>query len=168
MHAHPPLRPSWKPIDSAAVGIIYGAIMVLSILMALEETPKTPFRPAVVLFGSIFAVTLAKAFSELLAHAIHTGERILTGKALMDAWQRSHPTLTVANLPALLVLIAGLGYLDFDHAVLSAQAYCIAILIILGARVGWVINHNSWLWLGGAVFVGGIGSALALLKYAIH
>jgi hypothetical protein len=165
---HPNLHPGWKPIDQAALGLIYGAILVLSMLMALQETHTRPHRPAIVLFGSVLAMTLAKAFSEVLAHSVQTHEKVLTRRSWAAAWQHSHPTLTVANLPTLLIPTAGLGWMDFAHAVALSQIFCVAILVVLGARVGWAINPNSWLPVGGAAFVGGIGSALAALKYALH
>ncbi len=168
MHMHLSLHPDWKPIDEAALGLIYGAILVLSLLMALEETADAPFRPAIILFGSVLAVTLAKAFSELLAHALQTCERILTPKAWAAAWAGSRATLAVANLPTLVILVAGVGLIDLSSAVAVSQLYCVAILVVLGARVGWAINPKSWLPVGGAAFAGGTGSALAALKYAIH
>lgn len=168
MHMHLTLHPDWKPIDEAALGLIYGAILVLSLLMALEATADAPFRPAIVLFGSVLAITLAKAFAELLAHALQTRERILTRKAWAAAWGRSSATLTVANLPTLVILVAGLGWIDFSSAVVVSQGFCVAILVVLGARVGWAINPRSWLPVGGAAFAGGTGSALAALKYIIH
>lgn len=166
MHSH--LRTAWKPLDSAAAGVAYGAILVLSMLMALEETRAAPFRPAIILFGSVLAVSLAKAFSELLGHSIHTHERILTRRALGAAWQSSRPTLAMANLPTAVVLAAGLGWMDFALAVAVAQAFCIIVLAVLGARMGWSIRPRSCLPLAGAVSAGGIGSALAVLKYAVH
>lgn len=159
----------WQPVEKAAFGLIYGAIIVLSILMALsDDTPASPFEPALVLFGSVLAVTLAKAFSELLSHAIETGERILTRKAFATAWQHSHPTLLVANVPTALFVTAGLGWLSPETATTASQVFCVIILVVLGARVGWVIRHSWWLPVGGALFAGAIGFALALLKYAIH
>jgi hypothetical protein len=164
----PTMHPDWTPMDLAAPGLIYGAILVLSMLMALEETQGTPYRPAIVLFGSVLAVTLAKAFSELLAHGIHTHERILTRKAWRSAWERSHLPLTVAYLPTLLVLTAGIGWMRFAVAMAVSQVLCVVILAVLGARMGWSIKPRSWLPLGGAAFAGGIGSGLAALNYAIH
>jgi len=168
MHTPDGIHFRWQPLERAAFGLIYGAIMVLSLLMALGEAPEAPFEPALVLFGSVLAVTLAKAFSELLSHGIETGERILTAKAFGTAWSHSHPTLTVANVPTVLFVAAGLGWLSMETATSLSQGFCIAILVALGARVGWVIGHNGWLSLSGAVFAGGVGSALALLKHAIH
>ena len=158
----------WQPLEKAAFGLIYGAIMVLSLLMALGETSEAPFEPALVLFGSILAMTLAKAFSELLSHAIETGERLLTAKAFQAAWAHSHPTLMVANVPTVSFVAAGLGWLTMDAATALSQAFCVGILIVLGARVGWVINHSWWLPIGGVVFAGGLGSALAFMKYVVH
>lgn len=168
MHLQLTLHPDWKPIDEAAVGLMYGAILVLSLLMALEESSETPFRPAIVLFGSMLAVTFARAFSELVAHGIHTRERILRLRSWSVTWRRCRPVLSVAYLPMPLILAAGLGWIDFAVAVAVSQAFCVGILAVLGARVGWAINPGSWLPLGGAAFVGGIGSGLAALKYAVH
>jgi hypothetical protein len=145
-----------------------GAIMVLSLPLALGEAPEAPFEPALVLFGSVLAVTLAKAFSELLSHAMETGERTLTRKAFHTAWQHSHPTLSVANVPTAFFIAAGLGWLSMDAAMTLSQGFCVMVLIVLGARVGWVINHSWWLPIGGALFAGSVGCALAVLKYAIH
>ncbi|MDX2093068.1 MAG: hypothetical protein SFX73_34820 [Kofleriaceae bacterium] len=158
----------WNPGEQMAFGLIYGAILVLSILMALAEAPETPYRPATVLFSSVLAVTLAKAFSELLAHAIQSRERLLTRTALTAAWRHARPTLAVANVPSLVLLVAGDGLMDFQVAVAASQLFCVTILAILGARVGWAISPKSWLPVVGATLAGGIGSALAALKYAIH
>jgi hypothetical protein len=168
MKLHSVLKGNWNALDEAALGVIYGSILVLSILMALEEVPVAPFRPALVLFGSILAVTLAKAFSELLAHAVQTHEKILTQASWVAAWRQSRATLAVVNLPTLAILAAGLGWIDFHSAVSVSQAFCVTMLAILGARVGWSIHPNSWLPIAGAFFVGGIGTGLAVLKYVIH
>jgi len=168
MHTIHAPRLGWQPVEKAAFGLIYGAIMVLSILMALGNPPEYPFEPAIVLFGSVLAVVLAKAFSELLSHAMETGEQILTRKAFATAWQHSHPTLLVANVPTGLFFAAGLGWLGLETATAASQIFCVIILVVLGARVGWVIRHSWWLPVGGALFAGAIGFALALLKYAIH
>ena len=71
-------------------------------------------------------------------------------------------------MPTALFIAAGMGWLAMETATTLSQAFCIAILVVLGARVGWVIGHTWWLPIGGAVFAGGIGIALAFLKHAIH
>lgn len=163
---HPHL--AWGPVHRASFGLIYGSILVLSLLMAMDEVRDGPFEAALVLFGSVLAVTLAKIFAEVLSHSMETGERILTAKAFGTAWQHSHSTLLVANVPTAIFVVAGLGWLSVETATGLAQLFCIFVLVALGARVGWVINHSWWLPIGGALFTGSVGFALALLKYAIH
>jgi hypothetical protein len=89
-------------------------------------------------------------------------------QGFQTAWQHSHPTLLVANVPTALFVAAGLGWLTMGAATTLSQVFCVVILVVLGARVGWVIGHSWWLPIGGALFAGSVGCALAVLKYAIH
>lgn len=167
IHAHIP-RLRWASLEREAFGLIYGAIIVLSLLMALSPQPAAPFKPAIVLFGSVLSMALARALAALIAHSIETGERMLRFSAMRAAWRGSHPILFVAHLPTALFIASGLGWLSLEAAIVVSQLFCILILVIFGARVGWVISHGRLLPLLGALFAGGLGSALALLQYAIH
>jgi len=159
---------AWGPVHRASFGLIYGSILVLSLLMAMDEVRDGAFEAALVLFGSVLAVTLAKIFAELLSHAMETGERLLTRKAFQTAWAHSHSTLLVANVPTAIFIAAGFGWLDVATATALAQLFCVFVLVVLGARVGWVIKHSWWLPIGGALFAGSVGFGLAAMKYAIH
>ena len=159
---------AWGPVHRASFGLIYGSILVLSLLMAMDEVQDGLFEAALVLFGSVLAVTLAKIFAEILSHGMETGERILTPKAFGAAWSHSHSTLLVANVPTAIFVLAGLGLFSGGTATTAAQAFCVFVLVVLGARVGWVINHSWWLPVGGALFAGSVGVGLAAMKYAIH
>ncbi|WP_400088335.1 hypothetical protein [Yoonia sp. R78084] len=154
-------------LDKAAFGLIYGAIMVLSILLAAGDHPDTPIKTAVVLFGSVLAITLAKAFAELMANALQTKERV-TRIAWHAAWHHSSPTLAVANVPTLFFLAASVGWLSAQTAVFLSQGLCVALLMILGLRVGWVIDGRVMPAVLGGVFAGSAGLALAVLKLVIH
>jgi len=157
----------WQRLDRAAFGIIYGAIMVLSILIAAGHHPQPPFETAAVLFGSVFAITLAKAFAELMAHALDTGERMTRG-AWRKAWRHSAPTLAVANLPTLFFILAGFGWISAELASMLSQVVAILLLAILGVRVGWVIDGKLLPAILGGLFSGSVGLGLAVLKHLIH
>ena len=157
----------WQRLDNAAFGTIYGAIMVLSILMAHAGHPAPPLETAVVLFGSVLAITLAKAFAELLSNALEKRERMTRG-SWRAAWQHSAPTLVVANVPTALFLAAWQGWLDAETVLMLSQVMSVTLLAVLGARVGWVLDRRVIPALLGAVFAGGIGLLLATLKYVIH
>ena len=157
----------WQRLDHAAFGIIYGTIMVLSILLAQGSHPAPPLETAVVLFGSVLAITLAKTFAEFLGHALEAKER-MTRDSWRAAWRHSTPTLSVANLPTALFLAAWLGWIEPDTALLASQVLCVTLLAMLGARAGWILDQRvipAILW---ALFVGGIGAILSVFKYVIH
>lgn len=157
----------WQRVDSAAFGIIYGSITVLSILMAAGSHPEAPLKTAAILFGSVLAITLAKAFAELMAHAIETGERI-TRHVWRAAWHHSSATLAVANVPTLCFIAAAFGWLSSELAVLLSHLVCISLLLVLGARAGWVIDGRIGPAILGGFFAGGIGAALSLMKLLTH
>lgn len=157
----------WQRFDKAAFGIIYGAIMVLSILLAQGSHPAPPLETAVVIFGSVLAITLAKAFAELLSHALETRKRVTRG-SWRTAWHHSAPTLAVANVPTLLFLAAWQTWIAPDTALFMSQVLCVTLLAVLGARVGWVLDRRLVPALLGAVFAGGIGLLLSLIKHVIH
>lgn len=158
---------AWGRLDKAAFGIIYGAIMVLAILMAQGSHPTPPLETAVVLFGSVLAITLAKAFAEFLGHALDARER-MTRHSWRAAWTHSTPTLAVANVPTTLFLAAWLGWIGPQTALVVSQLLCVALLIVLGGRAGWVLDHRLVPTILGALFVGGIGVLLSVVKYVIH
>ncbi len=162
-----PRETGWRRLDGAAFGIVYGAVMVLSILMAAGAHPDAPFETAAVLFGSVLAITLAKTFAEFLAHALEKGER-LTRSGWRAAWRHSYATLAVANLPTLLFVAGGFGWIAPEAALLASQALCVALLGSVGARIGWVIDRRATAAALGALFSGGIGFALAVMKHVIH
>ena len=157
----------WQRLDKAAFGIIYGAIMVLSILLAQGSHPAPPLETAFVLFGSVLAITLAKAFAEFLSHTLETKQR-MTRHSWRAAWLHSIPTLAVANFPTALFFAAWLGLIEAEAALLLSQVLCVMLLVVLGARAGWVLDHRVYPTILGALFVGGIGILLSVLKYFIH
>ena len=59
-----------KAMDEASFGIIYGAVTVLSLLMSFEDHPSSPVRAAVILFGSVAAILMSKAFAAALAQRV--------------------------------------------------------------------------------------------------
>jgi hypothetical protein len=161
------MRSGWQALDKASFGLIYGAIMVLSILMALDHQPSAPYRPAIILFGSMLAMTLARALAALLSHGLETGEKIMNVAAFRAAWSGSHPILTVAIVPTAFCIVAGLGWVNVVMAFFLSQFYCVVLLAIMGARTGWIISGGIWHPFMGALSAGGFGSSLAAMRYAL-
>ena len=59
-----PMTTQAQRIDEAAFGVVYGSITVMALLMAMTPPLEEPGRKALILFGSVFAVALAKAYAE--------------------------------------------------------------------------------------------------------
>lgn len=154
-------------LDRSALGIIYGSITVLSVLMAVRDHSEQPFETAAVLFGSTLAVAMAKAFSELLSRALDSGEKI-TRKSLHDAWVHSRPVLVTANISTAVFIAASFDLITTEMALFLSQGSCVVFLLALGARVGWVIDRALLSTVLGAAFAGGVGLALAIMKFVIH
>jgi divalent metal cation (Fe/Co/Zn/Cd) transporter len=140
---------------------------VLSILLAQGSHPTAPLDTAIVLFGSVLAITLAKAFAELLSHALENRKRISRG-SWRAAWHHSSPTLAVANIPTALFLAAWQGWIDAVTVLVLSQVLCVMLLAVLGARAGWVLDRRVVPAMLGAVFAGAVGTLLSLVKYVIH
>jgi hypothetical protein len=155
----------WARLDRATFGLIYGAITVLSLLMAMGPTDHSPLMMAGVLFGSVLAITLANAFALVMEETV-TGAPAIR-PTFSDAWRHSRPTLVAANVPTLLIAGAGLGLLSVEEALLLGEVFTISLLGVLGGRVGWVVGQRSRAALLGALFTGGIGVALAGTKHIL-
>lgn len=169
MTENPRGRPErWiERIEHNAFGVIYGAITVLALLMAMGHSATDPVRTAVILFGSILAITLAKAFAQISADAAH--HRAAFGWTEVRAgWQHSRPTLIAANIPTLLIALAATGAYPIATAVDFSQLYAVLLLTVYGFSIGWAIYHRVLPGLLHGAFTGAIGLALALLKFVLH
>ena len=101
-------------------------------------------------------------------HPIGAGNQRMERVAWRSAWKHSYPTLAVANLPTLLFCAVGLGWIDVELALGAAQIFAVALLALIGARAGWVLDRSVLSAVLGAAFAGGAGLALAVLKFVIH
>ncbi|MCU0907489.1 MAG: hypothetical protein MUF73_08590 [Rhodobacteraceae bacterium] len=157
----------WARVDAAAFGMIYGSVTVLGLLMAMEAHPESPLRAAAVLFGTVLAISMAKAFADVMSTAIDSGQRI-TRQAVALAWHHARDTLVAANLPTVFFLVAAGGLWPVGTAVSLSQVYCTVLLMLVGARVGWRVDVRVLSAVLGAVLAGIVGATLALLKFVIH
>lgn len=157
----------WQRVDMASFGMIYGSVTVLGILMAMGAHPDAPLPSAAILFGSVLAISLAKAFAEVMTNAIDKGERI-TRQSFSHSWDHARTTLVAANLPTLFFVAAEFELWTVHTAVMLSQFYCVLLLMLVGARVGWRLDNAYLSAALGALFAGGVGLALALMKFVIH
>ncbi|MEJ6404061.1 hypothetical protein [Yoonia sp. 2307UL14-13] len=156
-----------EQIEHNAFGAIYGAITVLALLMAMGHSATDPITTAAILFGSVLAITRAKAFAQISADAAH--HRAAFGWAEVRAgWRHAQPTLIAANIPTLLIALAATGAYSAETAIDLSQVFAILLLAVYGFSIGWVIYRRVLPGLLHGAFTGAIGLALALLKFVLH
>lgn len=154
-------------IERNAFGVIYGSITVLALLMSMSHAGEEPIKTALMLFGSVLAVTLAKAFAQVSSDAVNKRQR-LSRAEIHHAWSHSAPTLVAANIPTLLIAGSASGIYTFATSVWLAEITAIGLLAVYGYSIGWVIYGRRIPGLLHAAFTSSIGLALALLKFVIH
>lgn len=153
--------------DEAAFGIVYGSISVLAVLVLVHPPIEDPARQALILFGSVLAMALAKAYAELCQRMVQSGEKARWAD-IKAVWSHSQTVLLAANGPTLAFLLAAAGLYDPDLALPIAQILAIGLLAGFGARIGWRIGKSRLSSAVGAGITGGLGLALSLLKALAH
>lgn len=154
-------------IERNAFGVIYGSITVLALLMSVPHTAEEPIKTAFILFGSVLAITMAKAFAQVSSDSVNKRQQ-LSMHEVRHAWSHSAPTLLAANIPTLLITGSASGFYTFATSIWLAQIAAIGLLAIYGYSIGWVIYGRRIPGLLHAAFTSGIGIALALMKFIIH
>jgi hypothetical protein len=156
-----------RQIDEAAFGVVYGSITVMALLMAMHAPVEDPGQKALLLFGSVFAVAIAKAYAELCERMLQTG-RAATWVDARAVWQHSRTVLLAANGPALAFALAALGVFSADTALVAAQIVAVGLLGYFGGRIGWRVRGTIFGMTVGAALTGGLGLLITLLKFVLH
>lgn len=154
-------------IDEAAFGVIYGTITVMGVLVATKPDDLNPLVTAGMLFTTVLAVALAKAYADLASKALQSG-RHPDKSMIAQSWAHSRTTLIAANAPTLAMLLGAAGLYGVDMALVLAQIFAIVLLLFYGARIGLRLSGRIAPAVLGAAFTGCIGLALSLLKNLLH
>ena len=156
-----------KQIDEAAFGVVYGSITVMALLMGMHTPIENPGHQALLLFGSVFVVAVAKAYAEICERMLQSGNAA-GWSDIRAVWGHSRTVLLAANGPTLAFLLSAIGLYDPDTALTMAQIVAIALLGWFGGRIGWRVRGSIVSMFLGAVLTGGLGLAITLLKFVIH
>jgi hypothetical protein len=147
--------------------VIYGAIIGLALVQALKGHPPEPAVMAASLFGSAVAVSLAEAYSELVAAEARTRRRV-TRDRIREVLVESLAVLFGAGFPAVFFVLAAFGAMDVRTAFRFATWTGLALIL----AYGYLAARLSGSGFAGAVLkslaVGAIGLILIGLKALLH
>jgi hypothetical protein len=147
--------------------VIYGSIIGLALVVALQTHPPSAAKMTSVLVGTAVAVGLAEVYSEFVGTEARTRQpvdRTQVRELLADAAAVTFG----AGFPALFFVLAVVGAIETDVAFSLAKwsglglicAYAFLAARLSGARLSGALAH--------AALLGAIGGALIALKALVH
>jgi hypothetical protein len=147
--------------------VIYGAIIGLALVVALEDHPPPPGEVAATVGAAALAVGLAEAYSEIVGEEARTRRPVLRDRVRVLVMDGAAVTFG-AGFPALFFVLAAAGAMDTDLAFTLSKWTGVGLI----SAYGFLAARLSGSRLGGALLhagaVGGIGVALIALKALVH
>ena len=148
--------------------VIYGAIIGMALVVALEAHPPRPGVVAGTLLATAVAVGLAELYSEVVGAETRDRQRIgrdQVGDILL------HDVAAVAfgiSFPAVVFVLAAAGLLEADTAFVIAKWSGLGLISFYGFIAGRLAGAGLVVSLLQALAVGVIGGALIAFKALIH
>ena len=146
---------------------VYGSVIVLAVMIALDDTSVRPGEAAASVIGAALATVLAELYADYLAGMIEAG-RAPHGAELRESFRNAAVGLCAAILPVIFFILAGLGVMDtstaFDAAVWTGVGV-VGFYAFVANRLGGMAIPRS-LFAGFAFTV--LGTVLVLLKALVH
>jgi hypothetical protein len=155
-------------LGSRQVGrVVYGAIIGLALIVAVENHPPGPGVMAIWLLGTAVAVGLAEVYSEVVG--IETSGRRPVSR--QDLGHMVEDALAVGfgvALPAVFFLLSAIGLVGSDSAFVIAKWSGLGLIGFYGF---WAARFAGAEWHGALLkgaLVALIGAGLILLKSLVH
>ena len=146
---------------------VYGAIVVLALLLALEDHSPGPFAAAGLVAGTVLAVLSAEAYSEILGAEVDHRRRLTRDER--RAMEREHALMFAAAVwPVIFLLLAGVGLLEEETAYTLGTWVVIAMLFVFGYLARRLAGLSNSQAVVSALVLGSIGLLLAGLKAVLH
>jgi hypothetical protein len=146
---------------------IYGAILVLALLLALQEHPPGPFRAALLVSGTVLAVLAAEVYAEVLGMEFDLG-RTATREEFRHELRKFGPITLSAEVPVLVLVLSGFGLFSEHLAFQLAIWLTVALIAAEGFLARRLAGRSLFASLRSACVLGGIGIALAVFKQLAH
>lgn len=147
--------------------VIYGSIIGLAVVVALEPHPPGAATMASYLIGTALAVALAEIYSEFVGTEART-RRHVARTQLRELLADAGAVAFGAGFPAAFFVLAAAGAVDVDAAFRLAKwtglglicAYAFLAARLSGYRLAGALMH--------AALLGAVGGALIALKALLH
>jgi hypothetical protein len=147
--------------------VIYGAIIGLALVVALQDHPPTAAHVAAALLGTAVAVGLAEMYSEVVS--VETRTRRPVDRSTLGAIAgESVAVVFGAGFPALFFILAAVGVMDRHLAFVLSKWTGLGLICGYGFLAARLSGSGSGRALVHAAAVGAVGGALIALKAVLH
>jgi hypothetical protein len=147
--------------------VIYGAVVGLAVVVAMQAHPPSAAVAAGVVVGSALAVGLAELYSEIVGTEARTRRPVL-GSAVREMAGEALAVFFGAGFPALFFIASALGVMEVGLAFTLSKWSGVVLICgygYLAARLSGSSRLNA---LVHAAAVGAIGGFLIGLKAVLH
>jgi hypothetical protein len=154
------------PVEDYASRIsayVYGNILVLTALIPLNND-TTLTRAGFIVIGTSLSTFVAHAFAESVGRSARSGRQLTTTERVQEL-RDSVPVLTSGFVPAVVVGMGGLGWIEIGTALLLAEIWVVtriaSITFVITRLRGERPNTHT---LVGSLVLGAIAVAIVAVK----
>ena len=147
--------------------VVYGSIVGLALVVALEDHPATAAATAAIVLGTAVAVALAELYSELLGLRVRLGPGVDRGHRVAIVENMTAVAIG-AGFPAVFFLLAATGAIELGTAFSLAKWSGLGLISFYGfaaARLGGTELKGAVLQ---GLAVGAIGALVIAIKALVH
>ena len=150
-----------------ATCVLYGAIVGLAVVVALEAHPPTAAETVALLGGTAIAVALAELYSDLVGEQARTRHRLAGGR-VREFSREAAAVGAGAGLPVVFFVVAAAGAIEVGTAFTIAKWTGLGLIAaygFAGARLAGATPRRAVLQ---ALAVSAIGAFVIALKALVH
>ena len=147
--------------------ILYGCVVVLTVLAALGEDPSHPLQDMLMVWIAVAGVGLAEVWSEITVK-----EAVLHHKAhwpeISNALRHSFWVLPAALVPTVTFLLSATRQLSVAAAYKLATWAVAAVIFAAGTRCRWLAGAGLFRSVAAGLVASGLGYGIAQLRAFVH
>jgi len=147
--------------------ILYGCVVVLTVLVALGEDPTRPLQDILLVWIALVGVGLSHFWSEIIVK-----EAMLRHKAhwpeIADALRHSFWVLPAALVPTITFLLFANRQLSISNAYKLSTWAVSAVIFAAGTRARWLAGAGLFPSVVAGLIASGLGYGIAQLRALVH